>query len=150
MEKKIDDLLGHCIDLRLGDSIIEKTAWNLNTQKVESANRRIKRSLPKSMNYTRNFAGRAHSAVHCINHGPGDSINKLCQAVGSPISQGSSVARNLDNDQHKYNYWKEKSKSYTCKEKRADKRRKLYQLHDCKVDEDIYVSNQLLKAKKNK
>lgn len=83
------------VNSRLGDSVLEMTLWNLSTQKVESVNRRLKRSLPPSVNFTRNFSGRAHRAVYTVNHGPGKAVRELCSAIGSPIAAGSSVTKHL-------------------------------------------------------
>ena len=50
---------------------------------------------PKKCYLLRTFPGRSHSAAHSINHGPGESIYKLCRVVGSPIQVGTRVCRAL-------------------------------------------------------
>lgn len=62
---------------------------------VESFNRTLRRSLPRNVTFTRNFAGRAHSAAHSSNNGPGDSIRSLCAGVGCAIPSGGSVDKSL-------------------------------------------------------
>lgn len=51
--------------------------------------------VTKSNTFIRNSPGRAHSAAHNINHGPVESIFKLCNLVGSPISLDARVAGTL-------------------------------------------------------
>ena len=75
--------------------MLEKTKMNTNTQKCEGSNRSMRRSVPKNVTFSRNFPGRSHSAAHSINHGPGESIYKLCRVVGSPTQVGTRVCRAL-------------------------------------------------------
>ena len=79
-------LLRTLINYRLGRQTILKTKLNSNTQKVESVNRRIRRSLPKNVTYARNVFGRCHSAVHSSNYGPGGSLVRLCAGTTMPHS----------------------------------------------------------------
>ena len=71
------NLVRKCVEYRLRPAILERTKMNTNTQKVEATNRSMKRSLPKRLTFSRNFPGRAHSAGHNINNGPGKSIYKF-------------------------------------------------------------------------
>lgn len=91
-----------CVEYQLGKSTVLKTKLNKNTQKVESANRRKKCSLPKNITFKRNFHGRVHSTVHNCNYGHGESLVKLCQSIGCPISACSSVAQHLKSKQYIY------------------------------------------------
>ncbi|OWF48533.1 hypothetical protein KP79_PYT01180 [Mizuhopecten yessoensis] len=90
-EATVSKILMEKVDARLSDSVLEKTLLNPMTQKVESVNRRLERSLPSSANFTRTFSGRAHRAVYSVNHGPGTAIQELCSGVGSQITAGSCV-----------------------------------------------------------
>lgn len=90
-----EDLLRACISKRLSPAVLDKTIKNSNSQKVESFNRTLRRSLPRNVTFTRNFAGRAHSAAHSSNNGPGDSIRSLCAGVGCAIPSGGSVDKSL-------------------------------------------------------
>ena len=83
------------MEYRLGQDMLEKTKMNTNTQKVEASHRSMRRSIPKSVTFSRHFPGWSHSAAHNINHGPGESIYQLCKVVGSPISPGIKVSRTL-------------------------------------------------------
>ena len=91
-----------CVEYQLGKSTVLKTKSNKNTQKVESANRRKKCSLPKNITFKRNFHGRVHSTVHNCNYGHGESLVKLSQSIGCPISACSSVAQHLKSKQDIY------------------------------------------------
>ena len=144
--KETTDILKECVGLRLNDSIIEKTMYALNTQKVESGKRRIKKSLPVSQTFTRNFEGRAHSAAHRINHGPAKSIEILCRKIGAPLAAPSSVSKFLEEDHRRYTLNKQRANCKNEKIKKAKKRDHLYKLYDSKVDEEIYVSNRLMRG----
>ncbi|XP_062621395.1 uncharacterized protein LOC134282986 [Saccostrea cucullata] len=84
-------ILQTCVNRRLAPSVLDKSILNTNTQKVESFNRRLRRSLPKNVTFARNFHGRAHSAAHSTNNGPGESIKVLCAGVGAPIPEGGGL-----------------------------------------------------------
>ena len=51
------------VNLRLGEQAIDKTFFNLNTQKCESLNRSYIKSNPKAVTFTRNFRARVLCAV---------------------------------------------------------------------------------------
>ena len=94
-----EETLMRCIEYRLSEDALRQTKLNTNTQKVEATNRSLKRSLPKTVTFTRNFPVRAHSAVHSVNNGPGLSIRKLCSAAGCPIPTGGQVDLGLSAQQ---------------------------------------------------
>ena len=102
---------------------------NTNTQKIEATNRSMRRSLPKHLTFSRNFPGRAHSAAHNINNGPGESIYKLCKVVGSPIPSGTRVSRALYQEQKKTNSHKSRKKAKHYIESRSKRRRAIYKLY---------------------
>uniref|UniRef100_K1Q240 Mutator-like transposase domain-containing protein n=1 Tax=Magallana gigas TaxID=29159 RepID=K1Q240_MAGGI len=80
---------GGIVNWRLSPAVLDK---NINSQKVESFNRTLRRSLPRNVTFTRNFAGRVHSAAHSSNNGPGDSILSLC-AGRSGLNKSSNGER---------------------------------------------------------
>jgi hypothetical protein len=134
------------IDYRLGDSMLEKTKFNTNTQKVEATNRSLRRSLPRSVTYTKAFSGRAHSAIHSCNNGPGESIIKLCDRTGAKITSGSKVSRSLLSLQRHTNQQSQYHKSSKAKFLRNKKRRQNYDLYDSQnmlIDQDNYKKGQL-------
>ena len=88
-----EDLLRACVSKR----ILDKTIKNSNSQKVESFNRVLQRSLPRNVTFTRSFSGRAHSDVQSSNHGPGNSVQGTCA-----FPSGGSVDKSLDQLQSSY------------------------------------------------
>ena len=143
-------LIRKCIDYRLGQDMLEKTKMNTNTQKCEGSNRSMRRSLPKNVTFSRNFSGRSHSAAHNINHGPGESIYKLCRVVGSPIQAGTRVCRALYQQQKVNERHKQRKKSKHYKEARSKKRRALYKLYEQQQEHVKYVKNMLLPVQAEK
>lgn len=90
-----ETMLHACFSKRLSPAVLDKTIKNSNSQKVESFNRTLRRSLPRNVTFTRNFAGRAHSAAHSCNNGPGSSLRGLCAGVGASIPSGGQVDQTL-------------------------------------------------------
>ena len=136
--------LTECIDYRLGSETLEKTKLNTNTQKVESVNQIIRRSLPKRLTFSRCFPGRAHSAVFAANNGPGESIVKLCEETGCPISTKSRVAAALLSEQVQSEKQKMRAKSLKRKLARKIKREKLFKIYEKHHEEDSYQKGVLL------
>ena len=134
-----------CIEYRLSDDTLRQTKLNTNSQKVEATNRCIKRSLPKNCTFTRNFSGRAHSAIHSVNNGPGDSVRKLCEAVGCPIPPKSKASRGLNAIQTISENKKQREKSLAYKIKRKYRRIKMYALHEKHSETRNYIHGQLMK-----
>ena len=143
-------LIRKCVEYRLSQGMLEKTKLNSNTQKCEASNRSMRRSLPKNNTFIRIFPGRAHSAAHNINHGPGESIFKLCKLVGSPISPGTRVARTLNGYQKMYESDKKRKKTKTYKDSRCRKRRALFALYEKQQEETKYQKNMLLPVRPEK
>ena len=143
-----------CIEYRLSDDTLRQTKLNTNSQKVEATNRCIKRSLPKSCTFTRNFSGRAHSAIHSVNNGPGESVRKLCEAVGCPILPNSKAARGLKAIQIISENKKRREKTLAYIIKRKYRRIRIYALHEKHNETKNYIQGQLMKkfkmAQKNK
>lgn len=139
-----ENLLRACISKRLSPAVLDKTIKNSNSQKVESFNRTLRRSLPRNITFTRNFSGRAHSAAHSSNNGPGDSIRSLCAGVGCAIPSGGSVDKSLQDIQKNHETSKKYQKSTLYKTKRVVKRRKLYKLYEKHQEEVKYKKNIML------
>ena len=134
-----------CIEYRLSDDMLQVTRFNSNSQKVEAFNRSLKRSLPKNVTFTRNFSGRAHSAAHSVNNGPGNSIRKLCTIAGCPIPRRSKVQLKLEALQKNSEKQKDREKSLGTKLKRKLKRNKMFQLYEKHQEQKTYIKSQLLK-----
>lgn len=137
-----------CIDYRLGDDMLHKTKLNLNSQKVEATNRAIRMCLPKNVTFSRNFVGRAHSAIHNVNNGMGASIRKLCAAAGCPIVDGSRVAKSLMALQFFAENKRKRERSLLFKIKRKLRRVRLYGIYEKHTEKKKYIQAQLLKERK--
>ena len=134
-----------CIMYRLSEERFHMTRLNSNSQKVESVNRSLRRSVPTNVTYSRNFDGRSHSAVHSVNNGPGESMTLLMEMEGCPVPPGGRLAKALKRDQQNYTYNKCYFKTKQAKLKRLKQRTKLYQLHRDHKEDIKYKSAQLLR-----
>ena len=94
----------HCVKCQLGDKMLKETFRMYNTQKTEIVNKIIQMILTKKKTFAQNNNGRVHSAVSCINNGPGDHdlFAKRCQGMDGHIPSGSKVARILKRDHDKF------------------------------------------------
>lgn len=137
-------LLRQCVQYRLGPSMLNKTPKNANTQKVEGVNRAIRTTVAKNVTYRRNYGSRVHTAVHNVNHGPGESINKFCKALGCPIIPGTQVEKGLKYIQHKNKMHKSYKKSKQYKDARCRRRHDMFKLYEKHQEEQNYEKNMLL------
>lgn len=137
-----------CVNFRLGPKELDKTKLGTNSQKSECVNKIIRRSLPNRVTFSKNFHGRANSAVHAANYGPGESIMALCVSVGSPISVGSKVHKSLKQEQEIYEKNKEYQKSDKRKAKRKLKIDSNYELYSKHQEEVKYRKGMLLRENK--
>ena len=126
-----------CVDYKLGPEVLRKTCFQSNTQKVEATNRALRRSLPRNVTFSLNFYGRAHSAIHSVNNGPGVSIVKLCHRVGAPITGGSKVPCSLNRLQLIAKRRALYHKSPKAKRARSIKRHRMYRLYDTMSDKKL-------------
>lgn len=138
--------LRKAVNKRLGPSILKKTRMNMNTNFVEGFNRSLRRSLPSNVTYKRNFSGRAHSAVHSVNFGPGESILELCSALHFSIPVGSSAFKALKSIQKIDILQKQHKKTVEYQRYRSEKRNELYKLYERLGEMIQYEKNMLLKC----
>lgn len=144
-----EDYLQQVVDYRLDRHVLDKTALNTNTQKVEGVNRSHRRSNPKNVTFSKNFEARAHCAVHSVNNGDGESIAKLCDKVGAGIKPNTRVARQLRSMQRAEKQQKEYKKSPKAKKSRTDSARKKYKLHETVRKEPKLKSETYAKGMRN-
>ena len=136
-----------CIDYRFRPDILEKTKLNTNTQKVEAVNHIIRRSLPKTVTFSRNFSGRAHSAIFAANNGPGEALLKLCERTGCPVPSNSRVSAALLGKQVSSEKEKERGRSAKRKLRRKQLRRKQVTIKNFKIYEKNQEEIKYRKAK---
>ena len=81
---------------------------NTDTQKNEAVNRSLSASVPKNVNYSRNFEGRVHSTVHRLNNQPGRSLEAKVKNIGCYLSPPTKHAvRQMDREcEYHKNYGK--------------------------------------------
>ena len=110
-------LLTDIIDLKLSVEGVKSLHLHSNTNKNEAANRSVSVSLPKNVNFSRNFSARVHSTAHRINLGTGDSLIQKLEFVGAPISKGGAVAKSVAGMQVQSQYHKKYSKRKDVKKR---------------------------------
>ena len=149
-KQKDIEQLNESIDYRLGHDIMQKVKYLQNTHKVESVNRAIGITNPKNMIFTRNARGRASSAVHAVNDGVAESIASTCRESGTELTKG--VTRGLLALSRQNHLRKTYKKSKTAINSRREKSKRLYALHQNRIetDETTYKSGMLMNSKKNK
>ncbi|CAG2238833.1 unnamed protein product [Mytilus edulis] len=141
--------LRKCINYRLGPKELERTKLGTNTQKYECLNRIIRRSLPRSNTFSKNFQGRANSAVSSANHGPGESVMALCLSVGAPVTAGSKVHTHLQQEQKIYENHKQYKKLAKYMKNRKQKAKAKFDLYSKNQEVNKYEKGMLLKSQKN-
>ena len=134
--------LREIISIRFSKKAIEKTSNNSTQNKYEASNRAIKKATPGSLTFKKNYSARVHSAVHGLNNGPGTSIRKLCEAVGSPISKSSKVYRETERMDAEKQYDIERQKSTAYKMGRSKNRKQRYRIyHHKKIEQQGYIKD---------
>ena len=124
-KQKLRELIG----LRLGDSGIEKTKLNTNTQKCESVNRAYTKTNPKSVTYYRLFPARIHSAAHILNTGFSQAIRRQCEASGASIADLYEVVIQLKQMERQMKYHAARKLSVKYLKRQGELRRMRYALH---------------------
>lgn len=134
--------LKQAISIRFSDAAIEKTSTNTTQNKCEACNRGIKKAVPNSLTFRRNYHARVQSAVHSINNGPGTSIALLCQQVGAPIPAKSPVITAMKEMDRGAAYNKLRKKSPQYKESRRAARQDRYRTYDTARNlEEYYIKD---------
>lgn len=147
MSQADQQILKELLKLRIGESALQSTRFNMNTNKNEGSNRGISASLPKNVNFARNAVGRAHSVVHRLNYGIGESLVRKLEAIGSPITKGGRVARAVYSMQIENRYQQEYAKSNRARRNRAIRKaaqiKAFYKAKRVRQQRDNYIKSQL-------
>ncbi|KAK3106587.1 hypothetical protein FSP39_023143 [Pinctada imbricata] len=144
--KNTNEILSDCLKFRFSLAALKKTIIIANTQKVEGFNRSIRRSLPKTSTFCKNFTGRAHAAAYAVNNGEGDAISNLCNAVGCIIPKGGIVSKALQKNQELDQMRKANMKKIEFKRRKCQKKRKLFKLYEEASEKAEYEKGKLLKS----
>ena len=117
------------LEIRLSEVAIKKIQTGHSTQSVESFNRSTTASMPKELNYSRNFEGRLHSAAHRSNNTIGESLKeKLRHLTNTQLSE--NVVTQLDGITRESLRHRELQKSPDGKKRKLDKiKRNEYEYH---------------------
>ena len=107
------------IELKLSIEGINAMKTHTNTNKNEASHRAVSVSLPKNVNFSRNFKGRVHSTAHRLNAGAGNSLLTKLEFVGAPVSKGGAVAQSIVGIQKQSQYHKEYQSRATVKSRKA-------------------------------
>ena len=91
---------------RLGRPAIQATKFKTDTQRVESVNRAYSRTNPKNVTWSRTVPARMYSAAHMLNLGFGNSTLSRLEALGAPITSGSTQVKQLRSVTIAYQYQK--------------------------------------------
>lgn len=134
----------HCLDYRLSQESIEKTHLGLHTQKSESINRSLHRSLPNRILWSRNATGRASTTVQRLNRGFGKCLSEQLEAVGSNVARTQRIASFLSavDRRIRYDRWRQGTHKY--KDRRVTLREKR---HNSYYNRDLEKSKRLTYAK---
>ena len=127
-----ETLVEKCICVLLGPKSLDLVRFLTSTQKCEAFNRTLQRCNPKTITHSRNFAGRAHTAVHIRNHNFGNSTLLRTKALGAELTRGSSVIKHLKQDQYVEVYRSKRKLLKETKRLRSMARQRKYDLHAAK------------------
>ena len=125
-------MIRQLISIRFSKAAIEKTSNNSTQNKVESCNRVVKKATPSQLTFKRNYHSRVHTAIHGINNNPGTSINKLCRAVGAPITKSSAAYKETQRMDARSQYQKQRKDSHQYTLSRRGSRQERFRIYDKK------------------
>lgn len=120
--------LENCIGILLGPNSLNLVRFLTSTQKSEAFNRVLSRCNPKNVSFPRNFPGRAHAAVHMINHRFANSALLLTEQLGVKITAPKVIRKLKQRDRRQLYIYKHK-RSHVAKLQRAKSRNRRYRLH---------------------
>jgi hypothetical protein len=84
------ELLSAILEIRLSERAVMSVSSNTSTQKCEAFNRGVLSSLPKEVNYSRNFAGRLASKTLQLNNSLQSAVEtKVNKITGKTLSEQS-------------------------------------------------------------
>lgn len=119
-------ILARWMSNKLGPTAVEGQRSNLTTNMCEASHLTILKSLPKCRTYTRNFAGRAHSANHSMSLGETESMmtaNSHFGAANDADSPASNTRQKLIK-RKSYDKQRKRSLSYRIAKKACAARKK--------------------------
>ena len=127
MDEKDTIIIREILKMKLSVSAIETMKFNTNTNKNEASNRGLSASLPKNVTFSRNANGRAHSAVHRMNNGVGESTMSKIESVGGHLSPRAK--RTLQQMQNEGEYQRNYKKQSSTKQRQMTSRARQLKEH---------------------
>lgn len=119
------------LDIRFSRKAVIMTQTNSTQNKCEASNRGLTKAVPKNQTYRRNYAGRIHSAVHSMNHSPGESTVIIADKLGARFpgrSPAVKALRKMDQDRiYNQEYKKSEAARTARKHRRETNFRQCYQ-----------------------
>ncbi len=113
----IDKLL-ECLEYRLGKEAVLKSIKGFSTQKAESCNRSLHKSLPKNVLFKRNALARAHATVHRLNNGLDKSIVSQLHHLGINLNRCKRIHTYINSLKASIRYDKLRQSSMKYKSRR--------------------------------
>lgn len=147
MNRSDRKLFKEILSMKLGIESLSKLKLNLNTNANEAANRGFSVNLPKNVNFSRNYYGRAHSSAHRMNHKVGESMFLKLEHMGAKIPKGSRVARAITQfqteSQYQASYKKSKRVKMRINAQKRDQHFKYQQVRKNRKAADMYKKGML-------
>ena len=104
-------LITRWIDNKLGPTAMKGQRHNLTTNRCEAAHLSVLKGCPKCRNRTRNFAGRAKSAIHSVSVGSIESVITTNRLLGAENLDTCPAYRTRQQLKKQEQFHKERRKS---------------------------------------
>ena len=130
-------LIIDCIKYMLDGDAVEKTNLGFTTQKAESINRSLHRSLPKNTLYMRNALARAHATVHRLNAGFSGALTSQLKAVGSTVTNSKRICSHLKRVEERNAYDSKRQTSPKFKSRRVQLRKQRHESYYNRSDSRV-------------
>lgn len=137
------DKLRHLLDMRLSRKSVVMTQNNTTQNKAEASNRGVNKAVPKHITFSRNHAGRVHSAVHSMNNNAGQSTIMLAESLGVPYPPQSPAVSSFEKMDKRREYQKARKQSQPYRTTRAANREKNFKesINRITAPESSYLKN---------
>ena len=111
LTKSDSQILEKWIDNKLGKKAVRGQKHNLTTNRSEASHLTVLKGSPKCRNHTRNFSGRAKSAVHSMSMGVMQSVTAANSILGADNATECPASRDRDYLRRREWYQKVRKKS---------------------------------------
>ena len=137
------DLLRNILEVRLSEQAVYSVSSNTSTQKCEAFNRGALASLPKEVNFSKNFGGRLASKTLQLNNSLQCAVEtKVASITGQNLSPRTSRYLKCRSDQSERRKRSQKSAAHKIK-RRKNRARLEHEYHTARFGTEEYVKGQL-------